>query len=148
MQKDNQITCESDSKDKINIEDLLSEFRDIDLDAYKHYVYSLWNDLVKRSDQTSKGINKLTFLQYYQLPGIISDRIFAVFDADKDNYLNKSEFYDGMITLFIMPYSNLTEFIFKMYDFDSDGKITKDDVKSLMQYISLEKTDKSQYYIK
>ena len=29
-------------------------------------------------------------------------------------------------------------FIFKMYDADSDGEITKNDIKSLMQYISLD----------
>ncbi len=132
-----------ESKSKIDIEELLHAFRDIEYDPFKLYVKSIWQDLVKRSDKSDKGVNKLTFQQYYQLPGIISERIFTLYDYDKDGYLNKNEFYDGMITLFIMPYQYLIDFIFKIYDFDSDGKITQDDVKSIMQYITLNKSNLS-----
>lgn len=43
-----------------------------------------------------------------------------------------------MMTLFTKPYDELSNFIFKMYDSDNDGKITKEDIKSLMQYIHID----------
>lgn len=78
-------------------------------------------------------------MQYYSLPGIISDRLFAVFDTDKDGFLSLQEFYDGMITLFAKPFDELSAFIFNLYDSDLDGRITKEDIKSIMQYIDIDK---------
>jgi Ca2+-binding EF-hand superfamily protein len=72
------------------------------------------------------------------LPGIISDRMFTVFDADRDGFLSLQDFYDGMMTLFTKPFEELSLFIFQMYDADSDGKISRDDIKSLMQYIHID----------
>jgi len=95
--------------------------------------------LAQRSEKKEKGINKITFIQYYVLPGIISDRMFTVFDADKDGFLSLQDFYDGMMTLFTKPFDELSMFIFQMYDADSDGKISRDDIKSLMQYIHIDK---------
>ena len=34
----------------------------------------------------------MTFNKYYDLPGIISERLFACFDKDKDGILNLTEF--------------------------------------------------------
>lgn len=124
--------------DKINVEDLLQVFKDINQDAFILYLKSIWKDLAQRSESKDKGINKITFIQYYILPGIISDRLFAVFDEDKNGFLSLQEFYDGMMTLFTKPFEELSYFIFKLYDADSDGSISKDDIKSLMQYISID----------
>lgn len=94
--------------------------------------------MTQRSESKEKGINKITFIQYYVLPGIISDRLFAVFDEDCNGFLSLQEFYDGMMTLFTKPFDELSSFIFKMYDTDNDGEISKNDIKSLMQYISID----------
>ena len=95
-------------------------------------------DLSQRSDKKDLGIDKNTFAKYYDLnTGRIIDRLFAVFDADKDNYLSLQDFYDGMITLFTKPFDELSGFIFKMYDANDDGKISRDDVKDLFQYIHI-----------
>lgn len=124
--------------DKINVEELLQVFKDINQDAFILYLKSIWKDLAQRSESVDKGINKITFLQYYTLPGIISDRLFAVFDDDKNGFLSLQEFYDGMMTLFTKPFDELSYFIFKMYDADADGFIAKSDIKSLMQYIHID----------
>jgi hypothetical protein len=125
--------------DKVNVEDLLQVFKDINQDAFVLYIKSVWKDLAQRSENKDKGINKITFIQYYILPGIISDRLFSVFDEDKNGFLSLQEFYDGMMTLFTKPFDELSLFIFKMYDVDCDGEINKNDIKSLMQYISIDK---------
>ena len=124
--------------DKVNVEELLQVFKDINQDAFILYIKSIWKDLAQRSENAEKGINKLTFIQYYNLPGIISDRLFAVFDENKNGYLSLQEFYDGMTTLFTKPFDELSYFIFRMYDADNDGVINKNDIKSLMQYIDLD----------
>jgi Ca2+-binding EF-hand superfamily protein len=99
--------------------------------------------LKETSTNNIEGISKLTFSQYYILPGIISDRLFATFNKAKKSLLSLSEFKNGMNELFINPFEDLCKFIFNMYDADSDGMISKEDVKTLMQYISLEHSGKS-----
>jgi Ca2+-binding EF-hand superfamily protein len=84
-----------------------------------------------------KGINKITFAKYIELPGIINDRLFAVFDKNKNDYLDSSEFIQGMSTLYTAGFEILMKFIFDFYDFDKDGKISKEDVRIVLSYIPL-----------
>ena len=42
-----------------------------------------------------------------------------------------------MITLFTESFTNLVKLIFRLYDFDRDGKISKEDVKLVLSYIPL-----------
>lgn len=67
-------------------------------------------DLAQRSDDKAKGVNKFSFLevifihsaffQYTSLPGILADRLFEVFDQDKDDYLNAKEFITGLLRIY------------------------------------------------
>jgi hypothetical protein len=52
------------------------------------YFKDIFKDLQERSDNKSKGINKLSMLDYSQLPGLLAERFFYVLDTDKDLYLN------------------------------------------------------------
>ncbi len=94
-------------------------------------------DLALRSDDKSKGINKVTFSKYYELPGIINDRLFSVFDVNRNEYLDSLEFIDGMRVLYTESFDNLVTFIFNFYDFDKDGRISKEDVSVVLSYIPL-----------
>jgi hypothetical protein len=42
-----------------------------------------------------------------------------------------------MLTLFSHDYSKLTTFIFKLYDFDNEGLISKEDVRTLLSYVTI-----------
>ena len=64
------------------------------------YFKDIYKDLCSRSDDKSKGINKISFLDYSQLPGLLAERIFAVFDADHDNYLKSKEFLTGLLRIY------------------------------------------------
>ena len=43
-----------------------------DEELLNKYLKEIWSDLSKRTKDTTKGITKVTFNKYYDLPGIIS----------------------------------------------------------------------------
>lgn len=128
--------------DKIDVEQLLDDFRITDREALQVYLKELWKDLAQRSEEKHKGINRITFAKYYDLPGIILDRLFNVFDQDKNEYLDCSEFVEGMITLNCDCFDKLVKFIFKFYDFDRDDMITHEDIRVVLSYIPLNSQNK------
>ena len=109
------------------------------------YLKEIWSDLSKRSKDTTKGITRVTFNKYYDLPGIISERIFSCFDADKDGILSLNEFVNGMQSLFSQAesFDSLAKFIFNLYDFNSTGIIKKDDVRVVLSYVPLQRRESS-----
>ena len=116
-----------------------------DEELLNKYLKEIWSDLSKRAskEDAAKGINKITFNKYFELPGIISERLFAVFDKDKDGILSLSEFVNGMRSVFSQAesFDSLAKFIFDFYDFRSCEKIKKDDVRVVLSYVPLQKTD-------
>ena len=116
-----------------------------DEELLNKYLKEIWSDLSKRSIENSKGITKVTFNKYYDLPGIISERMFAYFDKDKDGALSLNEFVNGMKSLFSQEesFDSLAKFIFNLYDFNSTGIIKKDDVRVVLSYVPLQRNDTS-----
>ena len=110
-----------------------------DEELLNKYLKEIWSDLSKRTKDVTKGITKVTFNKYYDLPGIISERLFACFDKDKDGILNLTEFTTGMQSLFSRAesFDSLAKFIFNLYDFNSTGIIKKDDVRVVLSYVPL-----------
>lgn len=82
-------------------------------------------------------MNYFTFSHYYKLPGMLSKRLFALFNISKSGYLSKDEFINGMIFLFTGYFDKLSKFIFALYDFDNDGQISREDVRLVLSYIPL-----------
>jgi hypothetical protein len=72
------------------------------------YFKDIYKDLVGQSDDKTKGINKITLLTYTNLPGIIGERLFAVINLSKNEYVDLREFIHGF---------------FKVYYSDLDTKI-------------------------
>ena len=151
------MTEEQEEIEKISFNDITEEYEVKNTDAFKQYLKQVWKDLNSRSSNNndddeednsntnnkSKGIDKLTFQKYYVLPGIISERLFSVFDTNNTGYLTLREFTDNMITLFSSDLDSLLKFILKFYDFDRDNKITKEDVRVVLSYIPIYKKRKS-----
>ena len=84
-----------------------------DKELLNKYLKEIWPDLSKRSiEENEKGINKRTFNKYYDLPGIISERLFSVFDKDKDGVLSLPQFINGMNMLFsqVETFDSLAKF--------------------------------------
>ena len=76
-----------------------------DIDTFSRYLIEIWRDLAHRSSEDAKGLEKLTFITYYDLPGIISDRLFAVLDKNSNGTLDPKEFIEGLTyQLFFLGY--------------------------------------------
>ena len=76
------------TQEKIDLDDLIGDYIVENIPAFQSYLKQVWKDLLGRSDNKEKGVNKITFSKYYELPGIISDRLFNVFNTNKNNYLS------------------------------------------------------------
>ena len=96
------------------------------------YFKDIYKDLCSRSDDKSKGINKISFSDYCQLPGLIGERLFAVMDLDDDGYLNSKEFLSGLLRFYCSDFDQKMKFVFEIYDFDTDGYITKSDISTII----------------
>ena len=60
-------------------------------------------------------------------------------DENKNGLIESAEFLKVMLMLFCGNYESTTELIFKIYDFDKNGKISKEDVRTVLSYITLTK---------
>ena len=125
--------------EKIDLNEILKDYQVKDINTFQNYLIGIWGDLARRSSEPSKGIEKLTFSHYYELPGIICERLFSVFDRNQNNFLDSAEFIGGMKILFTQDFSSLYKFIFKFYDFDHDGLISREDVRVVLSYVPLNK---------
>ena len=127
--------------------EIVSNLRVNDRKAFDYYLGDLWLDLTSRriknendkdiiiKNNNLTGLNKLIFNNYYSLPGIIGDRLFRVFDSKRKEILEFGDFKRGMDTLFCDDYQEVLRFIFDFYDFDGDGKISKEDIRVVLSYV-------------
>ena len=111
------------------------------LNSFVNYLAEIWKDFARRSIDKSKGINELSFSEYFSLPGLIGERLFNVFDKDSNGYLSPNEFINGMIILFSDSFISLLTFTFSFYDFDNDNFITKEDIRLVLSYIPFDIDD-------
>lgn len=58
-------------------------------------------------------------------------------DKVGEGYLSQNDFTTGLLNLFTGNFDVLCESIFKIYDFDKDGKICKQDIEVVLSYIPL-----------
>ena len=139
---------------KINIEKLTRKLciSDSDLDPFISYLNEIWldlysrvidnkNDLKKENPKELNGLTKIVFADYYNMPGLIGARLFSAFDSKRNGSIGLFEFITNMKILFYENYEKNSRFIFDFYDFDYDGKITKEDIRVVLSYITLSHTE-------
>ena len=133
--------------EKVDVEQMTRNLRVDNAQAFSNYLKDVFTDLYGRvvenkNDPKEKqvkynGITKSIFDKYYELPGIIGDRLFRVFNKKNREYISLSDFTSGMKNLFCEDFDKTSKFIFDFYDYDNDGKITKEDIKTILSYITL-----------
>ena len=126
-------------KGKINLDEIIGDYVVKNVSAFNSYLKQLWKDLSNRAEGVKDGVDRISFGKYYDLPGLISERLFSVFDSKNKGFLSVDDFTNSMIKLFSGDYEQLLNFIFDFYDFDKDNKITKEDIRIVLSYVPLYK---------
>ena len=126
-------------KGKINLDEIIGDYVVKNTSAFNSYLKQLWKDLSNRAEGVKDGVDRISFGKYYDLPGLISERLFSVFDSKNKGFLSIEDFTSSMIKLFSGDYEQLLFFIFDFYDFDKDHKITKEDIRIVLSYVPLYK---------
>ena len=76
------------NKNKVNFYEYINEYEITKYkDALDLYVEELWKDLSAESIDVKKGISKEICLYYYDVPRLINQHIFIIFE-----YFNKINF--------------------------------------------------------
>jgi len=70
---------------------------------------------------------------------LIGERLFNLFDSNKENYIDITHFVTNLFKIYSSDFLMQLKFIFKMYDFDNDGFITKEDVRTLLSSAPIDK---------
>ena len=124
--------------DKIEIIELdLTTSKDYLKNVVYPYFIDIYNDLWQRSDDQEKGVDKVTMLEYSNLPGIVGERFFHLFDTNKDGYVDKKEFVKGFSRIFSSHLDTSLHLIFEFYDFDEDCFISQEDIRIILSYVPI-----------
>ena len=63
--------------------------------------------------------------------------MFNLFDSDDDGFLAKDEFLSGLCKLFPNSFEEKVRLVYDLFDFDLDGVITKEDIRTLLSHAPL-----------
>jgi hypothetical protein len=108
------------------------------------YFKDIYKDLVAQSDSKSKGVNKVSLMNYSQLPGIIGERFFAAMDSNQTGYIDLKCFVRGFFKVYYSSVEDKMKLSFEIYDFDTDGYIDKEDVRLVMSHIPVDSAVKKE----
>jgi hypothetical protein len=97
------------------------------------YFSDLFQDLSKRDGDGDK-LSRSTWLEYCNLSGMLSERLYSLMDPKAKGYISKANFLSGMDFIFMSDLETKLKTTFQMYDFNNDGFITPEDVRILLLY--------------
>lgn len=127
----------------IDVDEFLYDFKihEDQFSLFGKYLQEVFFKLIRdESELKTKEIKTISFnsfQRYYELPIVLSKRLFSVFDINNNERLNKQDFISGMLNLFCSDFSTLSRIVFDIYDMDRDGYINKDDIKYIFSYIPI-----------
>jgi len=124
----NKSTNESASSDVILVEDLNKELATkFEKKVLKPYFKNLFKDLSLRSSISTSGgvfVDKNAFIEYMNLPGIVSDRLFALASHNsKEEKIEQDHFVKLMLDVYSAELDDKMNVAFKIFDFNSDSLI-------------------------
>jgi len=108
-----------------------------DFTSFEIYLKNIFSDLAKREwkEKEDKGIEKIAFIDYMNLPFIVGEKLFNVIGKNGNGFLSQTEFVSGIINLYVGGLEETQKIIFNMLDFDNDGIIIPEDSRLLISFI-------------
>jgi hypothetical protein len=128
------------SSDVILVEDLNKELATkFEKKILKPYFKNLFKDLSLRSSISTSGgvfVDKNAFIEYMNLPGIVSDRLFALASHNnKEEKIEQDHFVKLLLDVYSAELDDKMNIAFKIFDFNSDGLIQAEDVRMIISFI-------------
>lgn len=99
------------------------------------YFQNLYEELLKTSDDKEKGINKISFMNYFRMSGLVGDKFFDTFDINKSGYIQPVIFIGNLLKIYSKNFNVRLKLIFDMLDFKSNGEAQVDDIKAILMFI-------------
>ena len=118
----NQSEMDNQGQDEV----ILIEDFNVDTDTdfldnvVKPYFSTIFQDVAmrrhspKKTDDELEFVDKVAFFEYTQLPGIINDRFFSLFQKSADDHIYESAFVNGMIRVYLSSFEEKMRLTFKM----------------------------------
>lgn len=72
------------------------------------------------------------------MAGLIGDRVFHLYDLDKNNHIDLIEFITVSCRFFQTSFESKLKLVFDMFDVNSDGFISGDDIRGILSHIPLD----------
>ena len=70
--------------------------------------------------------------------GLIGDRLFHIYDLDKNNYIDLIEFVTISCRFFQNSFESKLELVFDILDVNSDGFVSGEDIRGILSHIPLD----------
>lgn len=97
--------------------------------------YLFFNDLHTKSNSPKNNqFNRLSFIEYFDLPLLIMERIYKVLFNNKQS-ISLKLFEDKMKIFTSFSLKEISKFVFDIYDFDSNGNISGKDINLIYRSI-------------
>ena len=94
--------------------------RDFLTNVVRPYFKTIFSDLAMRrhSPKTTgderEFVDKVAFFEYTQLPGIINDRFFSLFQKSLDEHIYEESFVDNLVKVYMSSFEDKMRLTFKM----------------------------------
>lgn len=110
----------SNRSELLFVEDYFAEMDDLFIkDEFRPYLEGVFADFAMRSTPSAsqaypgKSIDKVTFMEYTNLPGILSDRFYILAKKDRtDNRIYEDDFISTMLSVFSGSLDSKLQFVF------------------------------------
>eukprot|EP01029_Cantina_marsupialis_P016791 TRINITY_DN3763_c0_g1_i1.p1 TRINITY_DN3763_c0_g1~~TRINITY_DN3763_c0_g1_i1.p1 ORF type:complete len:738 (-),score=148.78 TRINITY_DN3763_c0_g1_i1:1043-3256(-) len=93
-----------------------------------------YRELANKSEG-KKCIDKDTFLKVFPLPGLLGERLFAVFNSSKSGAITMDEFINGLCICCRGSNDEKMKFIFHEFDLSDSNSVTPAQLRTLLNHI-------------
>ena len=106
-------------------------------DIYNELSFRLPNEIKTKEKKViiPTGLTDIIFSEYLNFQFYICEKLFQCLEKQKDGFLHKQDFVNGLYNLYLGSFNDCAQIIFSLFDFNQDGIINKDDMKLLLAYI-------------